>query len=78
MPKVTIDQQEYEIDDLSQETRSALEMLILTDQRVRELQRDLAIVQTARMAYAKVVQEKLPAPAAPAAEAAKALPAESV
>jgi hypothetical protein len=75
MPKVTIDQQEYEIDDFTQEARTTLEMLLLTDQRLRELQRDLAITQTARAAYAKAVQDKLPAPVSPAADSAQALPA---
>ncbi len=50
-------------------------MLLLTDQRLRELQRDLAITQTARAAYAKAVQDKLPAPVSPAADSAQALPA---
>lgn len=60
MPKITIDEQEYEIDDLSNEAKASLEMLIATDQKIRELQRDMAIAQTARVAYARAAQEALP------------------
>ncbi len=60
MPKITIDDQDYEIDELSNEAKSSLEMLIATDQKIRELQRDMAIAQTARIAYARAAQQALP------------------
>lgn len=60
MPTVTIDNKEYDLDMLSGEAKAQLEMLIGTDHKVRELQRDLAIAQTARVAYARALGEALP------------------
>ena len=60
MPAVTIDNKEYDLDMLSGEAKAQLEMLIGTDHKVRELQRDLAIAQTARVAYARALGEALP------------------
>ena len=60
MPNIKIDDKEYDLDALSAESKAQLEMLAATDQKIRELQRDLAIAQTARIAYAKAAAELLP------------------
>ena len=60
MPTIKIDDKEYDLDSLSTEAKQQLEMLASTDRKVRELQRDLAIVQTARNAYARALAELLP------------------
>jgi len=62
MPNIKIDNQDYDLDHLSAEARAQLISLRVTDQRVAELQRDLAIAQTARHAYANALKAALPTP----------------
>ena len=57
---ITIDNKEYDPNSLSTEAKQQLEMLVATDNKIRELQRDLAISQTARNAYARALGELLP------------------
>ena len=57
---INIDNKEYDPNSLSTEAKQQLEMLVATDNKIRELQRDLAISQTARNAYAKALQVLLP------------------
>jgi len=59
MNKITIDNKEYKLDALTPEVRAELDMLIATDQKIAELQREMAIAQTARHAYAVALQGKL-------------------
>ena len=51
MPIFTLDDVSYDLDKLSPDARAQLEMFLATEQRIKELQRDLAIIQTARNAY---------------------------
>ena len=57
---ITIDNKPYDLKSLSTETKQQLEMLVATDNKIRELQRDLAISQTARNAYARALEALLP------------------
>ena len=57
---ITIDNKEYDPNSLSTEAKQQLEMLVATDNKIRELQRDLAIAQTARNAYARALEALLP------------------
>ena len=61
MPKITIDNQEYELDTLSAEAKAQLLSLQITDQKIAELQAQMAIYQTARLAYARALSGLLPA-----------------
>jgi hypothetical protein len=58
----TIDGTEYPPSSLSDEARSQLQMLRITDQEIQRLQWQLAIAQTARNAYAQTLKAKLPSP----------------
>lgn len=62
MSTININNCEYDISQLSPEARQQVDMLLACDQRLRELQRDLAITQTARNAYANALQGLLPTP----------------
>jgi hypothetical protein len=62
MPNITIDEKNYEFDSLPEEAKAQINMLLATDQKLAELQRDLAIAQTARAAYARALSEVLPKP----------------
>ena len=59
MASITIDGKDYNMDDLSESTRAQLLSLQLTDQRISQLQADLAIAQTARIAYANALKVEL-------------------
>lgn len=59
MAKVSIDGVEYDTESMSQESRQQLEMLALTEQKVRQLQAEVAMMQTARQAYANALKASL-------------------
>ena len=69
MPKITIDNQEYELDNFSSEARAQLASLQYVDAELMRLQAQTAAMQTARMAYAKALQAALPV--APAGDTLK-------
>lgn len=56
---VTIDGKEYTFDDLSEKAKNDLASIQLVDQKIIETQQQLAILQTARNAYAKSLSEQL-------------------
>ncbi|MHB0776562.1 DUF6447 family protein [Halomonas sp. WWR20] len=56
---VTIDGTEYNVADLSENARSQVTNLRVTDQEIARLQQQLAINQTARTAYARALSEEL-------------------
>lgn len=57
---VTIDNIDYNFDDLPDKAKQDLLSLQLVDQKITEKQQELAIFQTARNAYAKSLQEQVP------------------
>ena len=57
---ITIDGKEYDLDGLTDEAKSQLAHIQITDQEISRLQQRLAIAQTARQAYARALQEQLP------------------
>lgn len=57
---INIDGQHYALTSLSDQARQQLQSLQLCEQRAQELQRDLAITQTARNAYAQALKALLP------------------
>ena len=59
MAKVSIDGVEYDTDTMSQESRQQLDMLVMTEQKIRQLQAEVAMVQTARQAYAAALKASL-------------------
>jgi hypothetical protein len=61
MPTIKIDNQEYELDSLSNEAKAQLASLQYVDAELMRLQAQAAAYQTARMAYAKALQAALPA-----------------
>ena len=58
--KITIDGKEYATKDLSDEAKNNLASLQLVDQKIAQNQQELAILQTARNAYANALKELLP------------------
>ena len=61
MPIIKIDNKDYEFDTLSEETKAQLASLQFVDAELKHLNAKAAVLQTARMAYAKAVNEALSA-----------------
>lgn len=60
MPTIKIDEKEYDVDTLSDEAKGQLVSLNFVDQELQRLQAQAAVLQTARIAYAKGLNEALP------------------
>lgn len=60
MAKVTIDGKEYDTDTLSDDAKTNLRNVQFCEQKLAELKRDAAVVQTARSAYAQALKNALP------------------
>lgn len=65
MAKVSIDGVEYDTDTMSVECRQQLEMLVMTEQKIRQLQAEVAMMHTARQAYANALKASLVQVSAP-------------
>ena len=62
MAIVNIDGKDYPIDSLSEDARLQLISLQATDAEIQRLNIQLAIAQTARVAYANALKANLPSP----------------
>ncbi|MDX9706521.1 MAG: DUF6447 family protein [Azospira sp.] len=62
MPKLKIDNLEYDTDTFPEAAKQNLQMLQLAEQEIQRLQVRLAIAQTARNAYLQSLKQNLPAP----------------
>lgn len=61
-PTITIDDKKYAIDQITAQGKEILGMIQATDMKLAELNRDIAIVQTAKVFYIKSLAEHLPKP----------------
>ncbi len=59
MPIIKIDGKDYELDTLSDEAKAQLGMVQFVDAELQRLNAQTAILQTARMTYAKALNEAL-------------------
>ena len=57
MPKIKINNTEYDTDTLPDEAKRQLQMMAMADAEIKRLQMQLAIAQTARNAYLKAMVE---------------------
>jgi hypothetical protein len=60
MAKVVIDGREYESENLGEGARLQLANISVVDEEIRRLQNQIAICQTARIAYVAALQAALP------------------
>ncbi|MDD5479260.1 DUF6447 family protein [Rhodoferax sp.] len=60
MTTITIDNHNYDLDSLSDDARAQLTSLQFVDTELARMQAQTAVLQTARMAYAKALQAALP------------------
>ena len=59
MPKLTIDNKEYEIEDLSNDAKAQIMSIQFVDSEIGQTNLRLAALQTARNAYAKALKSLL-------------------
>ena len=59
MPKIKIDETEYEIDNLSDDAKAQLISIQFVDNEISRLQSKLAAYQTARVGYARALAKVL-------------------
>lgn len=59
MPIVKIDDKDYELDTLPDTAKAQLQSLQFVDVELQRLQAQAAVLQTARVAYLKALQEAL-------------------
>ena len=60
MATIKIDDKDYDYDTLPEEAKNQLRMLQFVDAELARLQGQAAVLQTARIAYAKALGEALP------------------
>ena len=59
MATITIDEKEYDTDNFSDEAKAQLQSVQFVDQELARLQAQAAVLQTARIAYAKALNDAL-------------------
>ena len=59
MAKMTIDGKEYDTDTLSDQAKATIASLQFVDARIQQLRNELAIADTARIAYARALKREL-------------------
>ena len=59
MSKITIDKEEYETDDLSDEANAQIQSLLFVDNELTRLEAKTAALQTTRSAYSQALQNEL-------------------
>ena len=60
MTTITIDNQNYDLETLSDEAKNQLVSLQFVDAELQRLNAQAAVLQTARLAYANALKEALP------------------
>lgn len=60
MPKINIDNKEYDLDDLTDDAKAQLGSLQFVESELQRLAAQTAVLQTARIAYSKALQAALP------------------
>lgn len=59
IPMITLDDKSYAVSDLSQTARDTLQLLQFAEAQLRHLRDELAVSQTAQMAYARALKVDL-------------------
>jgi hypothetical protein len=59
MTTITIDEKEYDYDLLSQDAKNQLASLQFVDNEIQRLEAQMAVLQTARNAYSKALNDAL-------------------
>ena len=58
--KVTVDNVEYSLDDLSENAKSQIVNIQFVDNQIQQLRNELAVADTARIGYTNALKNELP------------------
>lgn len=58
-PKITIGGVEYELDNLSDQAKAQMQNIRFCEDRIRQLQSEWAVADTARIAYSEALKREL-------------------
>lgn len=59
MPKITLDDIEYNSEDMTENAKAQLVSLQFTDAQIRKLRQEIAISETARQAYISFLKREI-------------------
>ena len=59
MAKITIDEIEYDTDEMSDDAKAQLQNVLFCDRKFADLKNEMAVLQTARSAYARNLSQQL-------------------
>lgn len=59
MARITIDEVEYETDEMSDNAKAQLQNVLFCDRKIADLKNEMAVLQTARSAYARNLSQQL-------------------
>jgi hypothetical protein len=59
MAKITIDEIEYDTDEMSDDAKAQLQNVLFCDRKIADLKNEMAVLQTARSAYARNLSQQL-------------------
>lgn len=60
MPKVTIEDKQYDMETLSETAQAQVKNVAYCDKKLQELQADIAMVRTARSSYLQALLQAVP------------------
>lgn len=59
MAKITIDDVEYDTDEISDNAKAQLQNVLFCDRKIAEIRSEMAVLKTARSAYARNLSQQL-------------------
>lgn len=59
MARITIDEIEYDTDEMSDDAKAQLQNVLFCDRKIADLKNEMAVLQTARSAYARNLSQQL-------------------
>lgn len=59
MARITIDEVEYETDEMSDNAKAQLQNVLFCDRKISDMKNEMAVLQTARSAYARNLSQQL-------------------
>jgi hypothetical protein len=59
MARITIDEIEYDTDEMSDDARAQLQNVLFCDRKIADIKNEMAVLKTARSAYARNLSQQL-------------------
>jgi hypothetical protein len=59
MARITIDEIEYDTDEMSDDAKAQLQNVLFCDRKIADIKNEMAVLKTARSAYARNLSQQL-------------------